>query len=93
MPGTVACRRRARSGREVESHSHPVPRGLEEAALLDGASRWTTFTRIIFPLARPGRIGDERAYTLPVVFNGYVAELGAQGDRSRRASRGSSRGA
>jgi arabinogalactan oligomer/maltooligosaccharide transport system permease protein len=26
---------------------------LEEAALLDGCSRWTTFTRIVLPLSRP----------------------------------------
>ncbi|MEQ1508000.1 MAG: ABC transporter permease subunit [Myxococcota bacterium] len=30
-----------------------VPRELEEAARLDGASRWTTFTKIVLPLARP----------------------------------------
>jgi arabinogalactan oligomer/maltooligosaccharide transport system permease protein len=30
-----------------------VPRELEEAALLDGASRWQTFWLVILPLARP----------------------------------------
>lgn len=31
-----------------------LPTDLEEAAALDGASAWTTFTRIMGPLARPG---------------------------------------
>lgn len=31
-----------------------LPRDLEEAALVDGASRWQSFTRVILPLAVPG---------------------------------------
>lgn len=31
-----------------------LPTDLEEAAALDGASAWTTFTTIMWPLARPG---------------------------------------
>ncbi len=31
-----------------------IPRELEEAAFLEGASHWTVFSRIILPLARPG---------------------------------------
>lgn len=31
-----------------------IPRDLEEAALMDGASRWTIFWRLILPLSRPG---------------------------------------
>ena len=31
-----------------------IPRELEEAAFLDGASHWTVFWRIILPLSRPG---------------------------------------
>jgi multiple sugar transport system permease protein len=30
-----------------------LPRELEEAALLDGATRWQVFTRIVLPLSRP----------------------------------------
>ncbi len=30
-----------------------IPRELDEAAYMDGASSWYTFTRIIFPLVRP----------------------------------------
>jgi multiple sugar transport system permease protein len=31
-----------------------LPRELEEAALIDGASRWAIFWRIVLPLSRPG---------------------------------------
>jgi multiple sugar transport system permease protein len=31
-----------------------IPIDLEEAALMDGASRWTIFWRVMIPLARPG---------------------------------------
>jgi multiple sugar transport system permease protein len=31
-----------------------LPRDLEEAALIDGASRWTIFRRIVLPLSRSG---------------------------------------
>lgn len=32
-----------------------IPRELEEAALLDNASRWTVFTRVILPLSLPAQ--------------------------------------
>jgi N,N'-diacetylchitobiose transport system permease protein len=35
---------------------HNVPRELDEAALVDGCSRWQTFTRIILPLTAPGLV-------------------------------------
>lgn len=31
-----------------------LPRDLEEAALVDGATRWQAFTRVVLPLAAPG---------------------------------------
>lgn len=31
-----------------------LPRDLEEAAVIDGASRWTIFRHIVLPLSRPG---------------------------------------
>jgi ABC-type glycerol-3-phosphate transport system permease component len=33
-----------------------LPRELEESAWVDGASRYTTFRRIVLPLARPGMV-------------------------------------
>ncbi len=83
----------------LKGYFDTIPRELEEAATMDGASRFTTFTLIILPLARPAiavtalfafmtawnefilaatLMGDERAYTLPVVLNGYVGEFGAE---------------
>ena len=37
----------------LKGYFDTIPRELEEAALMDGASRWTTFTAIVLPLARP----------------------------------------
>lgn len=37
----------------LKGYFDTIPRELEEAALMDGASRWTIFTRIVLPLARP----------------------------------------
>ena len=31
-----------------------IPKELEEAALIDGANRWTIFWRIVMPLSKPG---------------------------------------
>ncbi len=83
----------------LKGYFDTIPRELEEAATIDGASRFTTFTQVILPLARPAiavtalfsfmaawnefilaatLMGDERAYTLPVVLNGYVGEFGAE---------------
>lgn len=83
----------------LKGYFDTIPKELEEAAIMDGAGRWTTFWRIILPLARPALavtalfsfmsawnefilaatlMGDERAYTLPVVLNGYVGEFGAE---------------
>ena len=33
-----------------------IPKALDEAAHIDGASKWQTFTDVILPLARPGLI-------------------------------------
>jgi N,N'-diacetylchitobiose transport system permease protein len=33
-----------------------IPRELDEAALVDGCSRWQTFTRVILPLTGPGLV-------------------------------------
>jgi multiple sugar transport system permease protein len=31
-----------------------IPKEIEEAALIDGASRWRIFWRVVFPLSKPG---------------------------------------
>ena len=35
---------------------HNVPRELDEAALVDGCTRWQTFTHVILPLVGPGLV-------------------------------------
>lgn len=40
----------------LKGYFDTIPKDLEEAAMLDGASRWTTFTTIILPLARPALV-------------------------------------
>uniref|UniRef100_UPI0025ED9FF4 ABC transporter permease subunit n=1 Tax=uncultured Microbulbifer sp. TaxID=348147 RepID=UPI0025ED9FF4 len=37
----------------LKGYFDTLPYEIEESALLEGASRWTIFTRIILPLARP----------------------------------------
>lgn len=37
----------------LKGYFDTIPRDLEEAAVMDGASQWTIFTRIVLPLAQP----------------------------------------
>jgi arabinogalactan oligomer / maltooligosaccharide transport system permease protein len=37
----------------LKGYIDDIPRELDEAAAIDGCSRWTTFWRVIFPLLRP----------------------------------------
>jgi multiple sugar transport system permease protein len=37
----------------MSNYMKTIPRELNEAAIVDGASVWTTFTRVIMPLTRP----------------------------------------
>jgi arabinogalactan oligomer/maltooligosaccharide transport system permease protein len=37
----------------LKGYFDTIPRELEEAAHVDGATQWTIFTRIVLPLARP----------------------------------------
>ncbi len=38
----------------LKSFFDDIPQDLDDAALVDGANRWTTFWRVILPLAAPG---------------------------------------
>lgn len=81
----------------LKGYFDTIPIDLEEAARMDGASRWVIFTQIVLPLARPALVvtalfsfmtawnefilaatfmSDERAFTLPVVLQGYVGDFG-----------------
>src|SRR3978361_509211 len=39
----------------MTTYMRGIPRELDEAAMLEGASRWTTFWRVILPLTLPAQ--------------------------------------
>lgn len=41
---------------QMKGYYDTIPHELEEAAMLDGAGRWTTFYKVIFPLAAPALV-------------------------------------
>jgi arabinogalactan oligomer/maltooligosaccharide transport system permease protein len=55
----------------LKGYFDQVPRELEEAALLEGASRWTVFTRIALPLARPG-IAVTALFSFMTAWNEFI---------------------
>ncbi|MDP9470807.1 MAG: carbohydrate ABC transporter permease [Chloroflexota bacterium] len=48
-----------------------IPRDLEDAALVDGATRWQAMTRVVLPLARPG-IAAAAIYAFTLAWNEYL---------------------
>lgn len=48
-----------------------VPKELDEAALVDGCTRWQTFTRIILPLVGPGLVATS-LYGFIQVWNEFI---------------------
>jgi arabinogalactan oligomer / maltooligosaccharide transport system permease protein len=55
----------------LKGYFDQIPRELEEAALLDGASRWTIFRHIALPLARPG-IAVTALFAFMSAWNEYI---------------------
>jgi raffinose/stachyose/melibiose transport system permease protein len=51
-----------------------LPTELEEAALIDGASRWTVFTKVILPLSKPA-LATVAVLTFLDVWNEYLFGL------------------
>lgn len=63
-----------------------LPPSLREAAILDGASEWIAFWRVIFPLARPG-VATVSIITFLGVWNEYLVAftlLSGQGGEQAR---------
>lgn len=62
-----------------------IPKHLEEAALVDGCTKFQTFTKIIFPLARPGLI---TTFILSFIFcwNEFLFALVFTMDKSTRTA-------
>ncbi|QPC83730.1 carbohydrate ABC transporter permease [Phototrophicus methaneseepsis] len=51
-----------------------IPRDLDEAASVDGASRWQIFTRIIFPLSTPALI-TTAIFSFIWTWNDFLSQL------------------
>lgn len=63
----------------LKGYFDTIPRDLEEAAMLDGASRWVTFTRIILPLARPALVVTA-LFAFMTAWNEYILAATLMGD-------------
>ena len=59
-----------------------LPRELEEAAAIDGASRWQTFLRVMLPLAKPGLI-VAGVFNVIGIWNEYPLALVLLTERDR----------
>jgi multiple sugar transport system permease protein len=51
-----------------------IPKEIDEAAIVDGASRLQTFWRVVLPLARPG-LAAVALFTFIIAWNSYVWAL------------------
>lgn len=60
-----------------------IPRELDEAAIIDGASRWQTFWHVLAPLAAPGLIAG-LTYVFIYSWNEFVYALTFTADISAR---------
>ncbi|MBB2912232.1 N,N'-diacetylchitobiose transport system permease protein [Streptosporangium becharense] len=58
-----------------------VPKELEEAAWIDGASRFTTFWRVLFPLVAPGLVATS-IFSFITAWNEFVFALTLMSDQS-----------
>lgn len=56
-----------------------LPKELEEAAALDGCSRWQTFTRVVLPLARPA-LAVTALFSFMTAWNEFVLAATLLGD-------------
>jgi multiple sugar transport system permease protein len=58
----------------MESFFREIPVDLEEAAMVDGDSRFTAFRRIVLPLARPG-LAATAIFAVIVTYNEFLFAL------------------
>jgi multiple sugar transport system permease protein len=58
----------------MESFFREIPVDLEEAAMVDGDSRFTAFRRIVLPLARPGLVATA-IFAVIVTYNEFLFAL------------------
>jgi multiple sugar transport system permease protein len=68
----------------IKGFMDEIPREYEEAALVDGYSRWQAFTRIVLPQAITG-IAATTVFCLIFAWNEYAFALMLTSDRARTA--------
>jgi len=66
----------------LKGYFDTLPRELEEAARIDGASPWLIFRRIILPLARPG-IAVTALFSFMTAWNEFIMASTFMTDESR----------
>jgi arabinogalactan oligomer/maltooligosaccharide transport system permease protein len=66
----------------LKGYFDTLPRELEEAARIDGASQWLIFRRIILPLARPG-IAITALFSFMTAWNEFIMASTFMTDESR----------
>ena len=66
----------------LKGYFDSLPRELEEAARIDGASPWLIFRRIILPLARPG-IAVTALFSFMTAWNEFIMASTFMTDESR----------
>jgi len=55
----------------LKGYFDTIPKDLEEAAIMDGASQWTVFTRVVLPLSRPA-IAVTALFCFMTAWNEYI---------------------
>ena len=63
----------------LKGYFDTLPRDLEEAALMDGADRWTIFTRIVLPLAKPALVVTA-LFSFMTAWNEFILAATFMGD-------------
>ncbi|MCK6503688.1 sugar ABC transporter permease [Myxococcota bacterium] len=63
----------------LKGYFDTIPKDLEEAALMDGADRWTTFFRIVLPLARPALVVTG-LFSFMTAWNEFILAATFMGD-------------
>jgi arabinogalactan oligomer/maltooligosaccharide transport system permease protein len=66
----------------LKGYFDTLPREMEESALIDGATRWTIFTKIALPLARP-MLAVTALFSFMTAWNEFVLASTLMNDQTR----------
>lgn len=65
----------------LKGYFDTIPVDIEQAALVDGASRWTIFTKIVLPLARPALVVTA-LFSFMQAWNEFILAATFMGDNT-----------